>query len=416
MTVSLSTSVWARTSMMVDRSAIAVIGISCRVPGAAGPAAFWRLLKDGLDAVAGPSQERRALVAGLTVSGGVFEDDPLAVQGGFLDRIDLFDAAFFGISPREAAAMDPQQRLMLELGWEAFEDAGVPPGELEDNQAGVFVGAISSDYADLLQLSGEQAVTRHALTGLHRGMIANRVSYTLGLRGPSMTVDTAQSSSLVAVHLACESLRRGESELALAGGVHLNISPNSALASVRFGGLSPDGRCFTFDARANGYVRGRAAAWSLLKPLSDRARRRRPRVLRDPWQRGQQRRWRRRAHGARAASPGRSPATCLPQSGRQARRRPVRGAARHWHQAGRPDRGDGARRGAWSRPAGRRPLLVGSVKTNIGHLEGAAGIVGLIKTALCHRAPGDPAKPQFPVAQPGHPSRCAASERSANAR
>ncbi|MGH2854965.1 MAG: polyketide synthase, partial [Solirubrobacteraceae bacterium] len=249
---------------MSDRSAIAIIGIACRLPGAPDPAAFWRLLREGASAISRVPAERweveRSIAAG--------ELAPGARYGGFLEEIDRFDPAFFGISPREAAAMDPQQRLMLELCWEACEDGAVVPPALRDTHAGVFVGAIADDYADLLHRCGSEAVTRHALTGLHRGMIANRVSYALGLRGPSLTVDTGQSSSLVAVHLACESLRRGESALALAGGVHLNISPRTALGASRFGGLSPDGRCFTFDARANGYVRGEGGGVVVLKPLS----------------------------------------------------------------------------------------------------------------------------------------------------
>jgi len=191
-------------------------------------------------------------------------------RGGFLDQVDGFDNGFFRVSPREAAAMDPQQRLMLELGWEALEDAGIVPASLRGSRAGVFVGAIWDDYANLLYRGGVSAVGRHSVTGLHRGMIANRLSYVFGLHGPSLTVDGGQSSSLLAVHLACESLLRGESTVAFAGGVNLNLVPESAVGAARFGGLSPDGRCFTFDARANGYVRGEGGALVVLKPL-DRA-------------------------------------------------------------------------------------------------------------------------------------------------
>src|SRR4029077_9911662 len=188
--------------------------------------------------------------------------------GAFLDRVDRFDPAFFGISPREAAAMDPQQRLVLELAWEALEDARVVPSAIRGEEAGVFLGSIASDYSNLTHRGGPDAIGRHTVTGLHRSIIANRVSYTLGLSGPSLTVDAAQSSSLVAVHLACESLRRGETTLALAGGVHLNLDSCVALGAARFGGLSPDGRCFTFDARANGYVRGEGGGVVALKPLA----------------------------------------------------------------------------------------------------------------------------------------------------
>jgi pimaricinolide synthase PimS1 len=257
---------------MSDGSAIALIGMACRVPGASSPAELWTLLSNGLDTVGDMPERRRALAGDLEAHADgqlTREEVLLARRGGWLDRIEMFDPSFFGITPREAATMDPQQRLMLELCWEALEDAGMPPACQASEATGVFVGAISGDYADLVSAHGGEAVTPYALTGLQRSMIANRVSYALALRGPSMTVDTGQSSSLVAVHLACESLRRGESKLALAGGVHLNISPSSALAALRFGGLSPDGRCFTFDARANGYVRGEGGGVALLRPLSD---------------------------------------------------------------------------------------------------------------------------------------------------
>ncbi|MFD0663850.1 beta-ketoacyl [acyl carrier protein] synthase domain-containing protein [Thermocatellispora tengchongensis] len=231
--------------------AVAVIGLACRLPGAPDPDALWELLRSGRDAIGPPSASR--LAAGPPI-------DPER-PGGYLDQVDRFDAGFFGLSPREAAAMDPQQRLTLELGWEVLEDAGVVPAAVAGARAGVFIGAIGSDYATLVARAGEPAITRHTLAGLNKGLLANRLSYALGLRGPSLTVDTAQSSALVAVHLACQSLRRSESEIAIAGGVNLNLVPESTLTAERFGGLSPDGRCHTFDARANGYVRGRAGAW-----------------------------------------------------------------------------------------------------------------------------------------------------------
>ncbi|WP_241695353.1 polyketide synthase, partial [Streptomyces sp. C] len=241
---------------------IAVIGISCRFPQADGPAAYWRLLRDGTDAVTDAPEARRDVVPA--------DSGPAAARGGYLDRVDAFDARFFGISPREAAAMDPQQRLVLELAWEALEDAGILPGTLKNSGTGVFVGAIWDDYADLVRRSGGAGTGQHAFTGLNRGVIANRVSYTLGLHGPSLTVDTAQSSSLVAVHLACQALLSGEADLALAGGVNLRVTPASSEITAGFGALSPDGRCHTFDERANGFVRGEGGGLVLLKPL-DRA-------------------------------------------------------------------------------------------------------------------------------------------------
>lgn len=233
---------------------VAVVGMACRLPGAPDPSAFWQLLREGRDAIGPPAADRHPA------------PHDTERPGGYLDRVDGFDAAFFGVSPREALAMDPQQRLALELGWEALEDAGIAPDSVGGTPAGVYVGAISDDYATLLRRNGPQGITRHMFTGIQRGVIANRLSYSLGLRGPSMTVDCGQSSSLVAVHLAVDSLRRGESDLVLAGGVHLNLAPESTLAVERFGGLSPDARCFTFDARANGFVRGEGGALVVLKP------------------------------------------------------------------------------------------------------------------------------------------------------
>ncbi|MEU4743850.1 polyketide synthase, partial [Actinosynnema sp. NPDC023658] len=233
---------------------VAVVGLSCRLPGARSPEEFWRLLRDGVDALGTPPADRWAAYP------------ELPSRAGFLEDVEGFDAAFFGIPEREAEAMDPQQRLVLELGWEAVEDAGIVPAALAGSATGVFVGACWDDYARLTDRHG--LITAHTNTGLNRGVIANRLSYALGLSGPSMAVDTAQSSALVAVHLACESLRRGESDLALAGGVSLNLVPESTLTAARFGGLSPDGRAYAFDARANGYARGEGGGLVLLKPLS----------------------------------------------------------------------------------------------------------------------------------------------------
>ncbi|MGW2982471.1 type I polyketide synthase, partial [Streptomyces humidus] len=358
-------------------NAVAVVGISCRFPQAPDPAAFWRLLIEGESAVTETPHSRRDALA---------ESGPAAPgtvrRGAYLDHVDRFDPGFFAISPREAAAMDPQQRLVLELGWEALEEAAFVPARLRGSRTGVFVGAIWDDYASLARRLGPETVGRYTLSGLNRGIIANRLSYVLGLRGPSLTVDAGQSSSLVAVHLACESLRRGESELALAGGVNLTLAPDSDLASAGFGALSPDGRCYTFDARANGYVRGEGGALVLLKPLA--------RALAD----GD------RIHcvirGSATNNDGGGDGLTAPL--REAQEDVLRLAYRQ--AAVNPAdvqyvelHGTGTRLGdpieaaalgevvGGARPAGA-PLLVGSVKTNIGHLEGAAGIAGLVKTVL----------------------------------
>ncbi|MGH3243383.1 MAG: polyketide synthase, partial [Spirillospora sp.] len=242
-----------------EYEAIAIIGMACRLPGAPDRGAYWRLLRAGADAVTEVPADRWDAAPEDADRSGVR-------YGAFLDTVEEFDAGFFGISPREAAATDPQQRLTLELAWEALEDAGIVPGTLAGSGTGVFVGAMSNDFATLVQ--DPESVTPHTLAGVQRGIIANRVSYTLGLRGPSLTVDAAQASALVAVHLAAESLRSGESDIALAGGVNLNLVPGGAVTVAEFGGLSPDGRCFTFDARANGYVRGEGGGVVVLKTLA----------------------------------------------------------------------------------------------------------------------------------------------------
>ncbi|MGW0811319.1 type I polyketide synthase, partial [Nonomuraea sp. NPDC002799] len=349
---------------------IAVIGMSCRLPAAPGPESFWRLLTGGRHAITAPPAGR-------------WDDPGPPVRfGGFLDQVDRFDAAFFGISPREAAMMDPQQRLALELSWEALENARTVPGALHDSHTGVFVGAMWDDYATLLHQHGTSAITAHTMTGLHRGIIANRVSYTLGLHGPSFTVDAGQSSSLVAIHLACESLRRGESSMAIAGGVNLNLAPQRTVSAHEFGGLSPDGRCFTFDARANGFVQGEGGGIVVLKPLSQAV------LDRD------------RIYcvvlGSAVNNDGGTDGLTVPS--RLAQQEVLRTAYRRARVS--PSvvdyielHGTGTRVGdpieatalgtvLGSERAPGSPLLVGSVKTNVGHLEAAAGVTGFLKTAL----------------------------------
>ncbi|MFD9392987.1 type I polyketide synthase [Streptomyces sp. NPDC060000] len=361
--------------------AVAVVGLSCRLPQAPGPAPFWQMLRSGADAVSEVPAHRwdpTALPGTPPAAAG-------ARFGAFLDSVDTFDAAFFGISPREAAAMDPQQRLVLELAWEALEDGAIVPATLSGSRTGVFVGAIWDDYATLQRREHAAGIGPHTVTGLHRGIIANRVSYALGLRGPSMSVDTAQSSSLVAVQLACESLRSGESQVALAGGVNLNLVPDSALGMAHFGGLSPDGRCYTFDARANGYVRGEGGALAVLKPLAHALADGDPvycvilggAVNND---------------GATdtLTMPGRhTQALVLRTAYERAGVRPADVQYVELHGTG-TTIGDPIEAAALGQVLGARrdgagPLLVGSAKTNVGHLEGAAGIVGLLKTALSIR-------------------------------
>ncbi|WP_181019820.1 type I polyketide synthase [Nonomuraea typhae] len=342
---------------------IAVVGMSCRLPQAADPARFWRLLRDGVDAVTPAPENRWPNAADYR-------------HGGFLDDVEGFDAAFFGISPNEAAAMDPHQRLVLELAWEALESARVLPDDLRGSKAGVFLGAISNDFAAL------SAGGRHGYTGANRAMIANRVSYVLGLRGPSLTLDAGQSSSLVAVQLACESLRRGETGLAIAGGVNLNLLGETTNAIGEFGALSPDGRCHTFDARANGYVRGEGGGLVVLKPLAaaitDRD------VIHAVILGGAVNN---DGGGAGLTVPsGRAQTEVIELACAQAGVAP--GAVQYVELHGTGTKvGDPIEAAALGSVYGKargagEPLLVGSVKTNIGHLEGAAGIAGLLKVVL----------------------------------
>ncbi|WP_431038435.1 SDR family NAD(P)-dependent oxidoreductase [Streptomyces sp. P6-2-1] len=353
---------------------IAVVGLACRLPGAPDPDAFLRLLTSGTDAVGAPPAGRPE-----------FSGAGRELRGGFLDRVDEFDPAFFGISPREAAGIDPQQRLALELAWEALEYAGIVPGALSESDAGVFVGAIWDDYAKLAHAAGEEAVTHTSITGLSRGIIANRLSYFLKLRGPSIVVDSGQSSALVAVHLACESLRRGESHVALAGGVSLNLTADGFTVAERFGALSPDGLARTFDAGANGYVRGEGGGFVVLKPLDQaladndtvHAVIRGSAVNND-------------GGGDTLTAPrGLAQEDVLRRACREAGVTPADVDFVELHGTGTPV-GDPIEAAALGAVLGHgrdpgSPLLVGSVKTNIGHLEGAAGIAGLLKAILCLR-------------------------------
>ncbi|WP_413811079.1 type I polyketide synthase [Streptomyces sp. OE57] len=368
-------------------TAIAVVGLSCRLPSAQDPARFWQLLTGGMSAVS-------------QVPPGRWSDDAAADSGetgwgAFLDEVDRFDPEFFGISPREARAMDPQQRLALELGWEVLEDAGVLPAGVRGDDTGVFIGVTADDYGVLDRRRGPAAIAHHTLTGLNRSVIANRVSYFLGLRGPSLVVDTGQSSSLVAVHLACESLRRGESAMALAGGVHLNLVRDSALAAARLGALSPDGRCFTFDERANGYVRGEGAGMVLLKPLA--------RALAD----GDEIYCVIEGSAVGNDGPGAGLTTPDPEGqgavlAAACRRAGVDPAAVQYVElhgtgtrVGDPVEAEALGAVYGADRAADSPLLVGSAKTNVGHLEGAAGIVGLLKVVLSLRNGELPASLNF---------------------
>ena len=248
---------------------VAVVGIGCRLPGRCDdPATFWRLLVEGRDAVSQVPADRWNAKAFYDPEPGT-PGKTNAVNGGFIEGIDRFDAGFFGISPREAALMDPQQRLLLEVAADALEDAGIPLSRIAGTETGVFVGISSYDYAVIQQGQGDRMlIDAHSNTGGALSIAANRISYFFNLTGLSVALDTACSSSLVAVHLACTSLWRQEMPLALAGGVNVLIKPEPWIGFSRLSMLSPDGHCKAFDASANGFVRAEGAGMLVLKPLS----------------------------------------------------------------------------------------------------------------------------------------------------
>ncbi|WP_067805371.1 beta-ketoacyl synthase N-terminal-like domain-containing protein [Nocardia beijingensis] len=359
---------------------IAVIGMSCRFAGGAdSPEALWRLLIEETDAVAdepppgrwsGDHRARDRAAAGKTVS----------VAGGYVADVAGFDAEFFGITPREAADMDPQQRLALELAWEAFEDAAIRPERVRNT--GVYFANKFNDYRAVKLARGAAAITPFTSTGDVEGVIANRVSYFLGFDGPSMTVNASCAGSLVAVHLACQALRTGDAALAVAGGVHLNLIPETTIGLSALGVLSARGRSHTFDASADGYVRGEGGAVVVLKPLRQ--------ALRD----GD------RVYctllGSATNNNGRQ--RSMPASSADGQRQLLRRACARAgvdpstidyveaHGTGTAV-GDRAELSALADVYGTgrdsgAPLIVGSIKTNIGHTEAAAGMAGLVKVAL----------------------------------
>ncbi|HXS85984.1 MAG TPA: SDR family NAD(P)-dependent oxidoreductase [Mycobacterium sp.] len=369
---------------------IAIIGIGCRFPGADGPAAFWELLTDGRDAVGDIPRER-------------WTPDPSGVgQGGFLDQVDQFDAKFFNISPREAARIDPQQRLLLEVAWEALEDAGQVTARLAGSPTGVFVGVSTYDYGSL-QFGRPDLIDAYSGTGGALSIAANRLSYALDLHGPSMAIDTACSSSLVAVHLACRSLRDGESTLAIAGGVNVILSPALGLNFSKATLMAADGRCKTFDAAADGYVRGEGAGVVVLKPLSQ--------ALTDGDRiyavlRGSATNHDGRTNGLTAPSRHAQEAV-LTEAYRHAGLSPSAVQYVEAHGTG-TALGDTIEANALGAilAEGRTPdtpCLIGSVKTNIGHLEAAAGMAGLIKTALALQHREIPASLHFDQPNPHIP-------------
>jgi acyl transferase domain-containing protein len=359
---------------------IAIVGIGCRFPKAKNPEAFWQLLCNGIDAIAPIPKERWDIDA-------FYDPSPNAPGkmnvrwGGFLEEVDRFDAEFFGMSADEVEHTDPQQRLFLEVAWEALEDAGIAPTSLAGSRTGLFVGMCTVDYHRLLYKKFS-CIGPHSGTGTTLCVAANRLSYLLDLRGPSMAIDTACSSSLVTVHLACQSLRSGESDLCLAGGVNLILSPDSTISSSQTGMLSVEGRCKTFDAAADGYVRGEGCGVIVLKRLSD-AVRDNDNILA-------------LIRGSAANHNGLSNSLSAPNGLAQQAviRQALANGNVHPSQISYVDAhavgtaiGDAIEFKAIKTVLmeGREPdnlCWIGSVKTNIGHLEAAAGISALIKVVL----------------------------------
>jgi len=362
---------------------IAIIGIGCRLPGGVNDGqSYWNLLSDGVDAISQTPADRWSLQK-FYAPGAAVPGKTQSQWGGYLEDIEQFDPQLFGISPREAASMDPQQRLLLEVAWRALEDAGQPLEKIAGMPVAVFTGISSFDYAVAgLSYQDRGVITPYSNTGGSSSIAANRISYCFDLRGPSVAVDTACSSSLVAVHLACESLRRGETQLALAGGVNALLLPDFYVAFSQLGVLSPEGRCRTFDAGANGYVRSEGAGMVLLKPLSA--------ALRDGDLIYAT------IRGTALNQDGRTPGMTVPSQAAQeallrsaCQRAGVQPAEIQYveaHGTGTPV-GDPIEANALAavlnenRPV-NQPCLIGSVKTNIGHLEAGAGIASLIKVAL----------------------------------
>ncbi len=361
---------------------IAIVGMSCRTPGRVdSPEKFWQLLVNGVDAITEVPADRWTLdipeLLGRRESG-----DLRGRWGGFIEGIDRFDAHFFGIVPREVVRMDPQQRVLLEVAWEALERAGFAPDRLVGTKTGVFIGQNSADYGQLLLSAGLNAYDLHSLMGSMPCITAGRISYVLGLQGPNLALDTGCSSSLVALHLAVQSLRSGESNMALAGGVNAILTPSYSVAASRAEVLAPNGRCKTFAAAADGYVRSDGCGVVVLKRLSD-AQADGDMILAV-------------IRGTAVNQDGRSNGLTAPNGPSQTE--VIRAALASGgvdprdvtyveaHGTGTP-LGDPIEAQALGAALGEgrtadQPVWVGSVKTNIGHLEAAAGVAGLMKLVL----------------------------------
>ncbi|MDL2267354.1 polyketide synthase [Desulfovibrio sp. OttesenSCG-928-G15] len=385
----------------VSYEGIAIIGASCRFPGEAhGLEEYWNLLSSGVDAVTELPEGRFSLERYINPSRKL-DGHSYTAAAGVLDNIKDFDAQFFGISRKEAQYMDPQQRLVLESAWEALEQAGIMPAALRGSDTGVFIGASNVDHT----LQGPDdpcTMSPYSMTGSTLSIIANRVSYFLDLHGPSFTVDTACSSSLTAIHQACLALQNGESALAIAGGVNVLTAPFPFIGFSKARMLSPTGRCKVFDASGDGYVRAEGVGTVILKPLSA-ARRDKNTILAV-------------IVGSGVNSDGRTTGISLPNEKAQAAlladiyngckldkdKLVYVEAHGTGTAAGDPIEASAIGTVLGKALTGKRPLPVGSAKSNIGHLESASGMAGLLKALLVLKNGKIPPQPAPCQPEPRH--------------
>ena len=371
------------TVKQAQQEPIAIIGMGCRFPGGANdPASFWQLLRDGVDAITEVPPDRWDINA-------YYDPDPetpgkMSTRwGGFVNGIDQFDPQLFGISPREAASMDPQQRILLETSWEALERAGQAPDKLAGSRTGVFIGIVNNDYSHLqLADDGILRIDTYFGSGVGHSIASGRISYVFGLQGPSLSIDTACSSSLVALHLAVQSLRSGECDMTLVGGTNAILTPEITVALSKYNFMAPDGRCKSFDASADGFVRSEGCGVIVLKRLSD-AQANGDNILAV-------------VLGSAVNQDGASSGLTAPNGPAQeavirealanAGIQPTDVSYVEAHGTG-TSLGDPIEIQALSAALGKgrssdKSLAIGSVKTNLGHLESAAGIAGVIKLVL----------------------------------
>ncbi len=354
---------------------IAIIGMGCRFPGAADLDEFWQLLESGSCAIGRYPEERWNYA-----SGQIRQEHPAASFGGILSQTDYFDPAFFGITPREATYMDPQQRLLLEVTWEALQDAGIKPGSLKKSRTGVYIGISTNEYA---AHSVHETASAHAVTGIALSIAASRISYLLDLKGPALAIDTACSSSLVAIHRAVRDLQQGETDMAIIGGVNLLLNPVVSVIFDKAGMLSPEGRCKTFDSKADGYVRSEGCGVLILKRKTEAAT-------------DQNRVWA-YVRGAATNQDGKSNGITAPNGRSQVAVIQAALEAAHINEnglaffeahgtgtpLGDPIEVNALKEVLKNRDSENTPCWLSSVKANIGHLEAAAGVAGVIKSVLC---------------------------------